>query len=74
MDKDFLQYVYSRTEKALTDDMEYKVLLGKLADAGHNIAIHNNDYEDISSQMALMEQKLCYIQGFNDAINILKEI
>lgn len=69
MNKDFMEYVYARTEKALTENEEYKNLLIKCVEAQKN-----KDTElarEISDQMGAKAEELCYIKGFNDAIALL---
>lgn len=57
MDKDFMQYVYTRCSKALMEDAEYMEL-------EHS----DNPNADILQAKA---EELCYIQGFNDAMRIM---
>jgi hypothetical protein len=71
MDKDFIQYVYARIEKALTENAEYMKLQDKLAKAGHDIMLQNREYEDLTCQKEGMSQELCYMQGFNDAMRMI---
>lgn len=71
MDKDFMQYVYARIEKALMENVEYKKLQSECFDAGHDVILRNNEYEDLITKMSCMEQELCYIQGFNDAMKLI---
>lgn len=69
MNKDFIGYVYARTEEALTENEEYKDLLSKCVEAQKN-----KDVElagKISDQMEAKAEELCYIKGFNDAIALL---
>lgn len=57
MDKDFMQYVYARCERALQEDMEYKEL--------------EREYSDQDAIQAKAET-LCYIRGYKDALSMLK--
>lgn len=69
MDKDFMQYVYARIEKALTENVEYTELLNKCAEAQQdkNQAL----YSDLSDQMEAKAEELCYMKGFNDAMQMM---
>lgn len=69
MDKDFMQYVYVRIEKALTENIEYTELLSKCVEAQHNKDVKLES--DISDQMEAKAEELCYLKGFNDAIALL---
>lgn len=55
MDKDFMQYVYSRCEEALINNAEYMKLEREKADP-----------DEIQSRA----EELCYIQGFRDSMRI----
>lgn len=69
MDKDFMQYVYARCEKALSENDEYMELQSKCVEAMKN---HEDELaNDISDQMESMAEKLCYLQGCNDAIKMI---
>lgn len=68
MDKDFMQFVYSRIEKALTEDPKYMNLQSKLYELGHE----NTEYENTSLELDVRAQELCYIRGFKDALNLLR--
>lgn len=69
MDKDFMQYVYRRCERAVLKDEEYKRLQGECI----KISGKENfkEYEELSCQMETRAEELCYLQGFNDAIRVL---
>lgn len=69
MNKDFMQYVYRRTEKALTENKEYMKLQRECAEAGKKKL--DSLVSDISDQMECKAEELCYLQGFNDAMAIL---
>jgi|GEM_PF-1724335 len=71
MDNDFMQYVYARIEKALTENVEYVELQSKCAEAGSDIMLQNKEYEDITCQMEARAEELCYMQGYNDAIRMI---
>lgn len=58
MDKDFMEYVYKRCEKALTENNEY-------------MELERNDDSDPDGVQARAEE-LCYIMGYKDALNLLK--
>ncbi len=72
MNKDFMQYVYARTEKALVQNSKYMKLQSKYCEAKKS----NNDKlaSDISDQMEAMAEELCYLQGFNDALRLVINI
>lgn len=57
MDKDFMQYVYARCEKALLEDIEYMEL-----------EKNSSDHDEIQAKAEV----LCYIKGYKDALNMLK--
>lgn len=66
MDNDFMQYVYSRIDKALMGDEKYKELRSECNKAYRR---KNTDlYDELLSQVEATEQELCYIQGFKDAM------
>lgn len=67
MDKDFMQYVYVRTEKALTKSEEYSKIYDRYSKLSHE----DKEYDNVSCELAAKEQELCYIQGFKDAIQII---
>lgn len=71
MDKDFMQYVYARIEKALTENAEYVKLQSKCAEAGHDIMLHNKEYEDLSSQLESKAEETSYMQGFKDGMRMI---
>lgn len=56
MNKDFMQYVYTRCEKALTENIEYMALERE-----------GKDQDAIQAKA----EGLCYIQGFNDAMQLI---
>jgi hypothetical protein len=69
MDKDFMQFIYARCEKALTGNAEYMELQSKCADARKNNDI--DTYDNLSCELEARAQDLCYTQGFNDAMRML---
>lgn len=64
-----MQYVYVRIEKALVENAEYKELQSKCVDA----QMDNNHalYEDLSVQIECKAEELCYMKGFNDAMQMM---
>lgn len=69
MNKDFMQYVYARTDKALIGNTEYMELQSKCAKA-----IERKDYDsysEISDELQAKAEEICYIQGYRDAMAIL---
>lgn len=69
MDKDFMQYVYARIEKALTENTEYMELQSKCVEAMKN---HEDKLaNDISDQMESLSEELCFLQGYNDAMRMI---
>ena len=74
MNEDFMQYVYARTEKALTDNAEYMELQSKCAEAGHDIMLQNKEYESLSCKCECKAEELCYLQGYNDAMRMILNI
>ena len=69
MDKDFMQYVYARIDKALLENEEYEKLRDDMAVASKDK--ESREYDGLSTQIAAKEQELCYIQGFNDAMQLI---
>lgn len=69
MNKDFMQYVYVRCDKALMESEEYVELQNKCLEAVKD----NNDKlaNDISDHMEAKAEELCYLQGFNDAMQLM---
>lgn len=70
INNDFMQYVYARIEKALTENEEYMKLQSECAKAKDNKS--DNLANDISDQMESKAEELCYLQGFNDAMAMLQ--
>ncbi len=63
---DFMQYVYERVEKALKENGEYMELQYKYVEAQNN---NNNELaNEIKNTMEARAEELCYIRGFNDAM------
>ncbi len=72
MDKDFMQYVYARIEKALTENDEYMKMQSKCVEARKN---HEDKLaNDISDQMESTAEELCYLQGYKDAMRMMLNI
>jgi hypothetical protein len=72
MDKDFMQYVYARCEKALTENDEFMELQKKCADVGKDKNF--NSYEELSYLIRAKTEELCYIRGFMDGLLMGKGI
>lgn len=68
MNKDFMEYVFKRIEHALMESEEYRELQSKHAQVG----CKDNEYEDLSCELEVKAQELCYIKGFKDALSLLK--
>jgi hypothetical protein len=69
MNSDFTNFIYARVEKALMENEEYKKIQSKCANA-----ITNKDYEqyeNLSPELEAKAQELSYMQGFNDAMQII---
>lgn len=71
MDKDFMQYVYSRIEKTLTGNAKYMELQSACVKAAKNDA---KLHEELTSELEALEQELCYIQGYKDAMRMVLDI
>lgn len=68
---DFIQYVYKRCETALCEDAEYIGMQSKAAKADE---VGNMElYIEILDSMASRAEKLCYIKGFQDAMNLFNK-
>lgn len=69
MNKDFMQYVYTRIEKALSENAEYMELQSKNVEAmlNHEDKLANN----IADEMEAKAEELCYMKGFNDALQLM---
>jgi hypothetical protein len=69
MNDDFMQYVYVRIEKALTENKEYMELQKKCSEA-----MKNDDlklYNDLTTQLDSLAEELCYLQGRNDTMRMI---
>lgn len=71
MNEDFKQYVYARIEKALNENEEYMKLAMKCGEVGNDIMLQNKEFEDLTCQLECIEQELCYMRGFNDAMQLI---
>lgn len=69
MDKDFMQFVYARCEKALEENTEYRKLQSDCVKA--NESKDFDSYTEILDEMDARAQELCYMKGFNDAMQLL---
>jgi hypothetical protein len=69
MDKDFMQYVYARCDKALGINVKYAEIQDKCIEAIHS----NNlmEYGNLTAESETLVQEICYIQGFNDAMQLI---
>lgn len=70
INNDFMQYVYARIEKALIENEEYMKLQRECAEAKKNKL--DELANDISDEMETKAEELCYIKGFNDAIEMFQ--
>ena len=69
MNEEFMQYIDARIEKILRESKEYMRLQSECVEAMEK---NNNELAwDISNEMEAMSQRSCYIQGFNDAIQLM---
>lgn len=69
MNEEFMQYVLARIEKILRESKEYMELQSDCVEAETN---NNNELAwNISNEMEFLSQKLCYVQGFNDAMQLM---
>lgn len=69
MSSDFRNYAYARIDKALMGSVEYKKVQDK-----HGKALENKQYdvvESLSDELEARAQELCYVQGFNDAMQLI---
>lgn len=57
MDKDFMQYVYSRCAEALMENKEYAKLERD----------KNSDQDEVQAKA----EELCYIKGYKDALKLI---
>lgn len=69
MDKDFMQYVCTRIEKALTENKEYLELQKKCADASKENDM--NEYENASVEIECKATELSYLQGYTDGMRMI---
>jgi predicted component of viral defense system (DUF524 family) len=72
LDKDFIQYVYARIEKALIGNAEYKELQSKCVEASKGNDI--NLYENLSVEIEAKAEELCYMQGYKDGLRLVSTI
>lgn len=71
VNKDFMQRVYSRIEKALTGSPEFMQMQSKCAEViSSNTAL--KEYDNLTSEIDAKREELCYMQGFNDALQLVK--
>ena len=68
MNNDFIQYVYKRCETALCEDVEYMGMQSK-ADVAGDVELHL----ELLDSMASRAEELCYIKGFQDAMNLFNK-
>lgn len=69
MNSDFRNYAYARIEKALTGNEEYVGMQKKCVEM-----LENNDiekYEHIANATEVKATELSYMQGFNDAMQLI---
>ncbi len=69
MNEDFKQYLIARCEKALTENKDYARL-----QSDSLLAIENKDfgsYAKIAAESEAKVEELCYMQGFNDAMQLI---
>lgn len=71
MDKDFMQYVYARIEKALSENAEYMEIARKCGEVGNDIMRQNKEFEALVCQDECKAQEICYLQGYNDAMRMI---
>lgn len=71
MNEDFIQYVYERCEVALTENVEYMQMQSKAIDAEN--AGDKELYLEITCNMEKAAEELCYIKGFQDALNLFNK-
>lgn len=71
MNKDFIQYVYERCECALTENVEYMEMQSKAVDAEN--AGDKVLYLELTDNMGRRAEELCYIKGFQDALNLFNK-
>lgn len=71
MNNDFIQYVYKRCETALCEDVEYMGMQSKAvkADVAGDVELHL----ELLDSMASRAEELCYIKGFQDAMNLFNK-
>jgi hypothetical protein len=74
MNEDFMQYVYARIEKALSESAEYRELARKCGEVGNDIMLLNKEFENLVCQEEIKSQELCYLQGYNDAIKLFTNL
>lgn len=68
---DFIQYVYKRCETALCEDVKYMGMQSKAVKADEA-----GDMElrlELLDSMASRAEELCYIKGFQDAMNLFNK-
>jgi hypothetical protein len=69
MNKAFMEYVYKRCEAACTENVEYTELQSQISDVSKD---RNSElYEELDCQIGAKAEELCYIQGFNDAMQLV---
>jgi hypothetical protein len=70
MNEDFMKCVYARCEKAELEDKKYNELADKIIEAQKNGDRKLED--DLNTELLCRVEELCYIQGWKDAISLMK--
>lgn len=70
MDKDFMQYVYTRIRKALSENIEYIKLEEKCSEVFK--AGDYKLYSELENELQCIVEVSCYMRGFHDAIGLFK--
>ena len=69
MNEDFIRCMSARCEKALIESPEYQGMENELSAKGKEGDIKT--FSEFSSRVQSKAEELCYIQGFNDAMQLM---
>lgn len=75
MNKDFLKYTAERCNEACISNKEYRRLQSKGCDLARTRNFDEyEEFEELANEIEAVSSRLCYIQGFKDALLIMAEL
>lgn len=69
MNRDFIQYISNRCDTLAAENPDYKKMQKELGEAEDKNDIER--YSELSIQLEILVQQLCYTQGFKDAMQLM---